>query len=164
MRRSARLFTLLAVVLAAACYPPEAVVDMEAETAALRAVAEAYHEVAASADADAMVDLYAPDCIMYPPGAPVVEGLDGVRAFGEAFMSVPGIQIELEITEVVVSAGGHMGYTMGIGDITSGGPDGEPVVETIRDFHVWTKNADGEWKLVIDIWNSPTPVVEGEHS
>jgi ketosteroid isomerase-like protein len=44
-----------------------------------------------------------------------------------------------------------------MGDITVDGPDGEPVSESVRDFHVWRKDADGEWKLVIDIWNSPIP-------
>jgi ketosteroid isomerase-like protein len=72
-----------------------------------------------------------------------------------------GFGIELDLEEVVVSSSGDLGYTLGIGEITMEGPDGEPVVETIRDFHVWRKDAAGEWKLAVDIWNSPEPPPEG---
>lgn len=150
----------LAAMLAVACTAPEAVVDMEAETAALRATAQAYHDAAANEDTEALVDLYAPDAVMYPPDLPAVEGIDAVREYAGGFTSVPGIQIQLDLVEVVVSPGADMGYTLGTGTIIMDGPDGEPVTEHVRDFHVWTKNAAGEWKLVVDIWNSPVPLEE----
>lgn len=27
----------------------------------------------------------------------------------------------------------------------------------VRDFHVWKKQADGSWKVAVDIWNSGLP-------
>lgn len=147
-------------MLAVACAPPEAVVDMEVETAALRATAQAYHDAATGMDTEALVDLYAPDAVMYPPDLPAVEGIDAVGEYASGFTSVPGIQIHLELVDVVVSSGAGMGYTLGTGTIIMDGPDGEPMTEHVRDFHVWTKNAAGEWKLVVDIWNSPVPLDE----
>ena len=32
--------------------------------------------------------------------------------------------------------------------------DGNDVSMNVRDFHVWIKE-NNEWKLVIDMWNSP---------
>ena len=163
MKRPARLFTLLAVMIAAACYPPEAVVDMEAEVASLTAVAQAYHDGAATMDIEALLALHSPDVVIYAPDTPTVDTWAGVEEFVDGFSSVPGFQVELELTDVVVSTDGAMGYTVGTGAMTFDGPEGESMTEYVRDFHVWTKNAEGVWKLVVDIWNSPVPMVEGEH-
>jgi len=162
MKRSARSLTVLAAVLAAACAPPEAVVDMEAEIASLTAVAQAYHDGTATMDTEAIYALHSPEAVIYPPETPTINTPAGVQEFMAGFESAPGIQVELELTDVVVSAGAAMGYTLGVGSITMDGPDGEPMVEHVRDFHVWTKNADGVWKLVVDIWNSPVPLTEGD--
>ena len=62
------------------------------------------------------------------------------------------------LIDAVVSEAGDMGYTYADAEITVDGPDGEPVTENLRDFHVWTKNADGAWRVVVDIWNSPDPL------
>jgi len=157
------LLTVLAAMLAAACAPPEAVVDMEAEIASLTAVAEAYHDGTTTMDLDAIQALYSHDAVVYAPEMPTIDTWEGIQEWMGEFASATGMQVELELTDVVVSAGGTMGYTMGVGSITMDGPGGEPMTEHVRDFHLWTKNADGEWKLVVDIWNSPVPMVEGEH-
>jgi uncharacterized protein (TIGR02246 family) len=161
MRDVARWVTGLAAAFLAACAPAGPAVDVEAETEALRAAAQAYHDAAATSDTEAIVALYASDGVMYAPDTPTIEGMDGIREFASAFAAIPGVQIELDLEEVVVSSSGDLGYTLGIGEITMEGPDGEPVVETIRDFHVWRKDAAGEWKLAVDIWNSPEPPPEG---
>lgn len=163
MKRPARRLTLFAVALTAACYPSEAVVDMEAEVASLTEVAMAYHDGVATMDIEAVYALYSPEAVMYPPEAATIDTPDGIREFMSEVESAPGVTVQLDLTDVVVSAGGAMGYTLGVGTITTDGPEGEPVVERIRDFHVWTKDAEGVWKLVVDIWNSPVPTMEGEH-
>lgn len=163
MKRCTRLFTLLAVMLAAACSPPEVMVDMEAEVASLTAAAQAYHDGAATMDLESIQALHSHDAVIYAPDTPTVDTWEGVQEFMAGFEAAPGIQVELELTDVVVSAGGTMGYSVGVGSITMDGPEGERIVEYTRDVHVWTKNADGEWKLVLDVWNSPVPMVEGEH-
>lgn len=32
------------------------------------------------------------------------------------------------------------------------GIDGDPVIQQLRDFHLWRKEADGVWRIVEDIW------------
>jgi ketosteroid isomerase-like protein len=161
MRDVARWVTGLAAAFLAACAPAGPAVDVEAETEALRAAAQAYHDAARVQDTDAVTALYASDGIIYAPDTPTIQGTEGIYAFAAGFADVPGILVELDLEEVVVSSSGDLGYTLGIGEITMEGPDGEPVVETIRDFHVWRKDAAGEWKLAVDIWNSPEPPPEG---
>jgi len=136
------------------------VVDIAAETAALRAAAQAYHDAAGVMDIDAVAALYAADAAIYAPDTPTIQGTDGVNAFIAGFAAAPGIQVDFELDEIVVSADADMGYTMGLGEMTVDGPDGEPLVESLRDFHVWRKDANGVWKLVVDIWNSPVPLTD----
>jgi ketosteroid isomerase-like protein len=133
---------------------------MAAETATLRAAAQAYHDAATVMDIDAVAALYAADAAVYAPDTPTIQDPDGVAAFLAGFAAAPGIQVDFDLVEVVVSADADMGYTMGLGEITMDGPDGEPLLESVRDFHVWRKDVDGTWKLVVDIWNSPVPLTD----
>ena len=162
MTRPERVLAGMVAIFAGAC-TPQTTVDLQAESEALRAVALAYHEAAATSDFDGVAALYAEDGAIYAPDTPDIEGMPGIHDFAAGFGAIQGLQVELELVNVVVSSDGAMGYTLGVGSITMDGPDGQPVVEHVRDFHVWTKDANGEWKLAVDIWNSPVPLPDPAH-
>jgi uncharacterized protein (TIGR02246 family) len=142
-------------VLLGACAPPS--VDVEAEQASLRATADAYHEAAQTSDMDSFAGFYTDDGVMLPPNAADEVGRQRVRNFGTAFTQLPGFSMRFENMRVGVAASGDMGYTLADGTIGFEGPDGEPVEDKIRDFHLWKKQ-NGAWKLAIDIWNSELPL------
>ena len=142
-------------VLLGACVPPS--VDVEAEQAALRAAADAYHEAAQAADADTVSGLYTNDGLMLPPNAAAEEGLEDIRNFATAFTQTPGFGIRFDDVRVEVAASGDMGYTLANAVVSIDRWDGEPVQDQVRDFHLWKKQ-DGEWKVAIDIWNSELPL------
>lgn len=148
----ARRPLLLAALLAAACTP--APLDRDAELAALRAAAEAYHAAAAGKDAGGVVALYDEGAVMVPPGAAMVNGLPEVRGYRFGFISTPGVSLTFELLRADVSASGDMGWTLAEGDITIERPDGTTGRDLVRDFHVWRKQPDGSWKVVVDFWNS----------
>ena len=145
--------------LLCACGQPS--VDVEAERAALRIAADAYHEAAQTVDIDSLVDLYTNDGLILPPNAAEEEGLEGVRRFVNAFTQTPGFTARFGDMTVEVATSGDMGYTLTDAVISVEGPDGEPVQDLIRDFHLWKKQ-DGEWKVAIDIFNSELPLPEAE--
>ena len=74
---------------------------------------------------------------------------------------VPGVELRFETIRVEVSSGGDMGWTLAIGDVSFTRPDGEPGSDRVRDFHVWQRQADGSWKVAVDIWNSEFPAGGG---
>jgi ketosteroid isomerase-like protein len=158
MRSIGAIFTLGAVLLVYACAPPEPAVDVQAEAAALREAADAYHGAAEAADIEGFVALNANDVLMMPPNAPNVERTEGARAVVTAFTKLPDFQVRFETLRVEVAASGDMGYTLANGEMSYQGPDGETVEDRIRDFHLWKKGADGSWKVAIDIWNSEVPL------
>lgn len=155
IRRAGLAVTLL---IPAACAPGEPTVDLAAETAALRAAADAYHAAAQALDASGVSVLYADDAVAYPPNEPTVEGRAGFEEYAAAFVSAPGMQMSFGTPEVVVGAGGDLGYTYAEVSASFQGPDGETVNETLRDVHLWRKDASGAWKVAVDIWNSPNPL------
>ncbi len=155
MKHTTAIGCTISGILLIACAPPA--VDVEAERAALRAAADAYHEAGQALDIDSFIGFYANDALSYPPNAPAESGPEGVRNFMSAFTALPDAAVSFSDPIVEVSASGDMGYTLADGVITFTGPGGEAVEDRIRDFHLWKKQ-DGEWKLAVDIWNSELPL------
>jgi len=154
MKSSIASVPVFALILAACSGP--AAVDLDAERAALREAATSYHAAARATNTDALAGLYAADGRVLPPGEDSVAGMAGIREFVAAFSSTPGFSVTVDDDDLVVevAAGGDMGYTLATVGVSVTGPAGTPVSETYRDFHVWKKEG-GQWKLAVDIWNSP---------
>lgn len=148
------LLLSLSALTAIGCAPR---VDWEAEREALRQADAEYSRLVTEKNVEGWVALYTSDATMYPPNEAAVSGIDNVRKFGSQFTALPGFAATFHPLQVKVSSGGDLGYTLNHAVITVTGPDGKPVTEQIRDFHVWRKQADGSWKVVIDIWNSEQP-------
>ena len=128
-------------------------VDLEAARASLREADRQYAQIGTSKDLEGFVAMYTADAAMYPPELPVAKGHEAIRATVGAFMEDPAFAISFTPGTVDVAASGDMGYTYGTANITITGPDGNPMSEIIRDFHLWKRQADGSWKVVVDIWN-----------
>jgi len=91
---------------------------------------------------------------MYPPGEATVTGVDAIGKYVDGFLKDSAFSAVFNPVAVDVSTDGTMGYTLNAADLSFTGPQGKPVTEHLRDFHVWRKQADGSWKLLIDIWNA----------
>lgn len=152
---SRTLVPAVAVIAATAGCAPT--VDVAEARAALEQADARYSEAATSKDVDAWVSMYTSDAKMYPPGLATIGGIDAIRDFGTEFTSTPGFTASFRPVEVEVGDGGDLGYTLSQFVITFTGPEGQPVTEQGRDFHVWRRQADGAWKVVIDMWNSDQP-------
>jgi ketosteroid isomerase-like protein len=144
----------LSIAGTVACAPTA---DVEAERAALREADAAYTQAVAAKDVERWSAFYTADAKLYPPNDSTVTGIDAIRAFGAEFTAMPNFSATFHPLEVDVGSGGDLGYTLNHYVITVDGPDGRPVTEQGRDFHVWRKQVDGSWKVVIDIWNSEQP-------
>ncbi len=161
MTKHALLLTAAVLLTVIACTPPPQPppeIDIKAERAALSEAANRYHEAGQALDIEALATFYASDALTMPPNMGTKEGTAGVREALTAMIETPGFQVRFETPTVVVSKGADMGYTLADIEITMDGPDGKPVTSRERDFHLWKKQADGSWKVVIDIWNSPDPL------
>lgn len=142
----------LAFVLAA-CAPK---VDIEAETAALRARSEGVVAAEKAQDIEAAVAFYAEDAIVQPAGAPLLRGRDAIRGmYNDVFGSGAVKQFESIPTLIEVAAGGDVGYEYGVNRFTLTTPGGD-MLDVGKYLVVW-KKVDGQWYAAVLSFNSDTP-------
>jgi ketosteroid isomerase-like protein len=141
---------LVSVLTTAACTPGH---DLEAERELVRRADALYVTTANAGDVEGLTALYASDATRYPPNGDPGTGLGAMRAFAEGIASTPGFHLSGELLEMDVAEGGDMGYTLNLLELTVTGPDGSPTTQYLRDFHVWRKEADGQWRIVVDLWH-----------
>jgi ketosteroid isomerase-like protein len=60
-------------------------------------------------------------------------------------------------TRADVSRSGDLGYTVGSFERKSSDPQGNPAVRRGKYVTIWKKQADGNWKVVVDIGNLDQP-------
>jgi ketosteroid isomerase-like protein len=105
-------------------------------------------------DLERIVSFWSDDATVYPAGGPVVQGKPAIRAFVQQSLATPGFHVTWRSDRASVSADGTLGYTTGTNALTVPGPDGKLVTLAGRSVAMWRRVPGGEWKCVIDIWNS----------
>lgn len=127
------------------------------DVSAVRRVGEGYLAAIRSGDVNAMMAQWADDPTVLPPNAPGVRGQEEVRAWAEAFQKRIRVT-EARCTESEVAIGGdlateRLAFTMTLAPAAGGAP----MILTGKGVHVYRRQADGSWKLSLDIWNADNP-------
>jgi ketosteroid isomerase-like protein len=152
MTRSARITTLLGLLLSAACAP------QAAATAALAAhltqLDEAWSKAAATRNADSVASFYATDAIAYPRNMPAAVGRAAARDVWAGGFADSTYAISWTTTHAGVAKSGDLGYTAGTYQEAYKGPDGATVLTNGKYLCVWARQPDGTWKATNDMWNS----------
>lgn len=98
-----------------------------------------------------------PQGAMIQPRAGEISGTASIRS-AMAGLDEPGVSLEWEPYSADIAASGDLGYT--VGRYTSRGP-GEGDAEVVSHglyVTIWRRQADGSWKVAMDLGN---PVGEG---
>ena len=151
------LFSIVAtlLVLAASGCAPQ--VDTAAEEAAIRELDVEWMNAAQAKDVDTVLSFFADDASVLPPNAPIVTGKEAIRARQSELHSGPRVAISWQTTRVEVSRSGDLAYSHGTYEETVNDPEGNPVTTVGKYVTVWKKQADGQWKVVADIFNRDAP-------
>lgn len=143
-----------AALLLASC---GAQTDQSAEKESLMQTSRDWSKAAGGDDIDRVMSYWADDAIVIPTGAPELRGKAAIRAYIEQSKKLPGFRIEWEPLEANISADGSMGYLIEGTRLRMKAPDGSPLDMRYRSVTVWRKQADGSWKNIVDITNTPPP-------
>lgn len=144
----------------AACAPaePPPPPDMSADAAAaIREADMAFAAAASSGNVDAAVAMHTADTMVFPPGQPMVSGTAAVRELWTEMSSMPGFAISWQVDGTSAASSGDLGYSWGTAQLTANGPDGTPMTSSEKYVTIWRKEADGTWKVAVDIFNSNEP-------
>ena len=134
--------------------------NSEAEARALMELSRRWSATVESGDMEAALDYWADDAVMLPPDLPARSGKAAIRDHVMGAASIPGFRISWEPVSAHVSESGDMAYLIERNVTEMDGEDGEKIVIHGKVVTIWRKNANGDWKNVVDIWNSlPGPDV-----
>ncbi len=163
--KSITFYFLVAIFLCFGCAPPASesttetpAIDLESERDALMAVDKAWSE--SVGDVDTFLSFIADGAHFMPFGAPLAQG-DAIRTTWEGLISMPGFGVEWQATVAEVAASGDIGYTIGTFELTAE-QDGTTMRTEGKYVTVWHKQADGSWKMQVDIFNSNGPPTVAE--
>jgi uncharacterized protein (TIGR02246 family) len=128
--------------------------DMEAErTRLLQRDAEWAALAAEGLDVERILSYWTEDAVVIAPGLPTIAGKAALRAYVEGSLHIPGFRITWTTTDATLSPDAHMAYLFSRNSVTMNAPDGTPVTTTGRAVTVWSREADGEWRCAVDVWN-----------
>lgn len=108
-------------------------------------------------DVERVLSFYADDASVCPPNARIATGKEAIRALWSQLLGSPGFTVNWKTGKVEVSTAGDLAYQLGTYEITVTGPKSKPLTDRGKYVAVWKKQADGQWKVVLDIWNSNPP-------
>ncbi|HVT83631.1 MAG TPA: DUF4440 domain-containing protein [Chitinophagaceae bacterium] len=130
--------------------------DLKAEEAAIMKTDSAWAASAgAMKDVDKIISYWADDAVVIPPGEPIVKGKDALRRFVEDSKKIPGFHISWKSSDPHFAPDGKMAYLYSENLTTMNDSSGNRISFAGRGYTVWRKEDNGEWKCVVDIWNSP---------
>lgn len=131
--------------------------DLEATAADdLREVIESFYAAIETNDAEARINLLADDVLLMPNHWTIMQGKDVVA---ESFRRGAAAVFKLKDRSVVrMEVSGDLAYTVNSYFYTYHGR-GEPEQwHKTKNVHIWRRNASGDWKLAVDIWNSDVSI------
>lgn len=157
--RSRVLVLCSITAMASACAPGAPPGLTEADRAAIQATTnEALAIANGSRDWEQYVAVYyAPDAAVLPSNVEVLRGREALVAF---FANYPPFE-DLQFTEVEVDGAGDLAYVYGTYSLTLTLPGMEPEPDRGKYIEIWRRQADGSWKVALDIFNSDLPLPEG---
>jgi ketosteroid isomerase-like protein len=104
-------------------------------------------------DVDRILSFWTDDARVFAPGLPAFSGKVALRSYVEGALAIPGFHITWTTSEASLSPDGQLAYLLSTNAVTIAGPEGQPVTTRGRGVTVWRREADGNWRCAVDIWN-----------
>jgi ketosteroid isomerase-like protein len=106
-------------------------------------------------DVDGLAELYTADAVVLPPGAPPVEGRDGLIAVVRGYLDAGAVTIDDPLEEAFVTG---KGVAWGRGSFELYAEDGTSV--GAGTYLIVYRLIDGRWLIHRHMWNSDLPPVD----
>jgi len=150
-----RALALGLILALTACQPADQSV---AAAEAVRAADLAWAQTFVKKDLEAGAATMDANGVVLAPNAPIVTGGPaGFRGLIGGFFSLPGFAGGWEPTTVVASRSGDLAYSYGTYELGWDDPTGKRITDRGKYATIWRKQADGSWKVALDMFNTDAP-------
>jgi uncharacterized protein (TIGR02246 family) len=114
-----------------------------------------YSEAIRQSNVAGVVDVYTVDATMVPPDGEIVKGKQAIEELYKRFFQM-GMK-EIVFTTIEVGGSGNMAYEIGKSKVRIQ-PEGQAAMtDSTKYLVIWKRQADGTWKVHVDIWNVNAP-------
>jgi ketosteroid isomerase-like protein len=130
--------------------------DLDDFVAAARALDAAFVRHLNAGDLERLVAAcYTEDALVLPPNLPLVRGRGQIRELFREMLEAGGGNLTRETTPLHVD--GSLGYGVGGFTFSTDHRGSEPVYQTGKHLLVYRRQADGTWKVAVDMFSSNLP-------
>ena len=147
-----RSVVALAITMAGCSTPPSA--DIRADEEAVRKLDAEWVKAAQSKQVDAWVAFYSDDAAVLPPNEAMATDRDSIRKSVGGLLGLPGLTISWQPAKVEVARSGDLAYLYGKYEVSFDEAPGKRTTDRGKIVEIWKKQADGNWKCIVDTWNS----------
>jgi uncharacterized protein (TIGR02246 family) len=126
----------------------------DADEQAIRKLDKEWSAAAQSKDAGKTIEYYSEDGSAFPFNAPIATGKEQIQKVWAGLMAMPGFWLNFGPTRIEVAKSGDMAYDVGTFELKFNDATGKPTTEIGKYVVVWKKQADKQWKVVADIFNT----------
>ena len=150
MKKTIIIIVFCLIALACTNQP---VIDKKQEGEKLMQLSRDWSDIVKTGDLEKILEGWADDAVMMVPGMSPLRGKEAIKGYVKAGLEIPGFSVKWEPLEVFVSDNGDMAYMIERNEMIVNDSIGNPIVTYNKTVTVWRKDADGNWKNVIDMWN-----------
>jgi ketosteroid isomerase-like protein len=126
-------------------------------TDAVRTADQDWEKVFAAKDLGKSVAFCAQDGAVLGANAPIANGAEAISKLFAGFFALPNLKMSWSVNRADVAKSGELGYTSGVYEMSFSDPSGKTIQDKGKYVTVWKKQADGSWKVLLDIFNSDLP-------
>jgi uncharacterized protein (TIGR02246 family) len=105
-----------------------------------------------SKDAATVAELYTEDAAIFPPDGPRIDGREGIGNYWRGAIDA-GVT-DLALSAIEIEDSGSFTYEVGTFSFQAPTENGASTEVNGQYIVIWTKDADGNWRLHRDIWNT----------
>lgn len=137
------------------------VVDILAEAEVINNIEDRWTVAIKTKDIDKILSIFAPEAVVMNANAPAFIGIQSVRKSLESWFSDTTIfhdTFASAIDTIEVSSAGDLAFVRGNSRLNISTLRG--VVEETDKWITIYRKINGEWKAIVDIWNSDQPLIK----
>ncbi len=129
-------------------------VNIAADEKAIRALEAEFAQAVAAKDLEKGLSFYAEDAAMLDQNEPIAVGKPAIRASWTRMLAMPNLALTWAVDKVDVAKGGDLAYDYGNYSMSYTDPSRKKVSDRGKYATIWKKQADGNWKVVLDMANT----------